>query len=53
MLTELDVLAIVSDRLTHYGSGIKVDLIGPVDEDYLRKWAPVLGVESALEDMLR
>jgi hypothetical protein len=28
-------------------------LAGSVDTDYLRRWAPVLGVESLLEDMLR
>jgi hypothetical protein len=28
-------------------------LSGPVDDDYLRTWAPVLGVESLLEESMR
>lgn len=86
-MTELDVLAIVGDRLTangvafmltgsfamaHYttpraSSGYSISctaselqrrdvsqlLGGPVDVECLRKWAAVLGVESALEDVQR
>lgn len=28
-------------------------LSGPMDDDYLRTWAPVLGVESLLEESMR
>jgi hypothetical protein len=35
------------------GRDVRQLLTGPADTDYLRRWAPVLGVESSLEDMLR